>query len=219
MPAIRRAASEGAAISSSSDFRALKHNAFLKKTAATGLQSFHSSCTGRRHPPGYVSVPIDCIWRPGRPISLLQASNVHTVQLSLVSAASQQTALVVVEDVFTGTNGLLEYRNYPAHGSRKLPPSTYLTILERDPATDDLNSASYRIRERRNGEAKVADPLAILSPYIDYIHADRFGFVSCAFVRYRPVFIENVEGGEDTLDGYTEELRCYNSTMLGPTLP
>ncbi|KAJ7468922.1 hypothetical protein B0H11DRAFT_1920931 [Mycena galericulata] len=128
-------------------------------------------------------------------------------------------ALVVVEDVFTGTNGLLEYRNYPAHGSRKLPPSTYLTILERDPATDDLNSASYRIRERRNGEAKVADPLAILSPYIDYIHADRFGFVSCAFVRYRPVFIENDEGGEDTLDGYTEELRCYNSTMLGPTLP
>ncbi|KAJ7604056.1 hypothetical protein DFH06DRAFT_1151480 [Mycena polygramma] len=38
----------------------------------------------------------------------------------------------VVDNVLAGTDGQREYFHYPRHGSRKLPPASYSTVLERD---------------------------------------------------------------------------------------
>ncbi|KAK7015386.1 hypothetical protein R3P38DRAFT_1409817 [Favolaschia claudopus] len=49
---------------------------------------------------------------------------------------------VVPEDILASTDGSIDYEPYTPRGSRLLPPSRHLTVLERDPATVNVRTAS-----------------------------------------------------------------------------
>ncbi|KAJ7790124.1 hypothetical protein B0H14DRAFT_3502020 [Mycena olivaceomarginata] len=53
---------------------------------------------------------------------------------------------VVVDDLLAGTDGGLEYEHYPARGSRKLPPTRYLTLLPCDPASGENLFCGFWLR-------------------------------------------------------------------------
>ncbi|KAF8142432.1 hypothetical protein K438DRAFT_1994963 [Mycena galopus ATCC 62051] len=159
MPPIRRSASEGAHPDAYPNLQILKHNGDLKRQqreasnlttvvlrdGITRLATFPYPLTSSGNPvaPSRLSKTIRAAHSPiptcfcNKPAKYANPiiNGEFTGKHAFACKERECSYWVVVDDLLAGTNGLLEHQHYPPRGSRKLPPSTYLTILPRDPTT------------------------------------------------------------------------------------
>ncbi|KAJ7754869.1 hypothetical protein B0H16DRAFT_1886535 [Mycena metata] len=163
--AARRAASEGTSSLSVLDRQRISHNYFLKhqqqqspnlstvilRDGVTHLATFpypltshgnpvplhHLSCHMKdRHIP---SVDCFCL-KPAKYISV--GSGEFAGKSAFACRAWQCSFWVVTDDLLASTDGGIDFKLYPARGTRKLPPTSYLTILDRNPVASALASPS-----------------------------------------------------------------------------
>ncbi|KAJ7165198.1 hypothetical protein C8R46DRAFT_1035803 [Mycena filopes] len=191
----RRASSEGASPSSALDREHISRNHFLKKqqqnspnlstvvlrNGVTHLATFPYPLTSSGNPvaPHHLQkclreqhVPtVFCFClKPAKYISV--GSGKFAGKSAFACHAWRCSFWVVTDDLLASTDGGLDLKAYPRRGSRKLPPTSFLTVLARNPAatrsTDASNSNNWDsvrhwLPHRREGHQEARDPYAVIA--------------------------------------------------------
>ncbi|KAK7040530.1 hypothetical protein R3P38DRAFT_3348985 [Favolaschia claudopus] len=162
----RRSVSEGAQSDPTTNFAILRHKAFLKKQQRAAknlttavLKDGVSHLATFPYPLHASGIPV----KPAHLEKFIRQSHCPTPTCLCLQPAKYINPVVtgpfagkhafacksrscsywvVPEDILADTDGSINYEPYPPRGSRLLPPSRHLTVLERDPATVNVRTAS-----------------------------------------------------------------------------